>query len=353
MRLPVSRAAALSLVTLVAACGGGDDNHLSAGLPPAPQALLGPAGDYPVVIGQPFVVDGVTYTPQDKLNYDQVGYAGVADGEGVTISHRTLPLPSYAEVTSLETGRTILVRVTRRGPMTGARLIDLSPAAAAQLGAKPGVTPIRIRRVNPPEQERAMLRAGGQAPARMDTPKGLVAVLVKKLQSEAGAPLAAASPLATPKSYAAPKPVAVAKRTGGKAPARRAGYGPDEVSSVPPSPQEAYSGPEPADEDAPASVMQPSPISEPAARPAAVAPPAPAPQRAAPIPRGAIVIQVGAFSNRDTAVGIAEAVGGRVSTVGNLFRVRIGPFRSEWSAGQSLAKIKAAGYSDARIQHAD
>lgn len=352
MRLPVSRAAALSLVTLVAACGGGDETRVSAGLPPAPQALLGPAGDYPVVIGAPFVVDGVTYTPQDKLNYDQVGYAGVGEGEGVTIAHRTLPLPSYAEVTSLETGRTILVRVMRRGPMSGARLIDLSPAAAAQLGARPGVTPIRIRRVNPPEQERAMLRAGGQAPARMDTPKGLVAVLVKKLQGESAVPLGMAKPAAAPK-FAAAKPIAVTKRPGGKASPRRVGYGPDDVSSVPPSPQEAYTGPEPAEEDAPAPVMQAASIAEPAQE----ASPPPRPVRAAaasaPIPRGAIVIQVGAYSNRDTATSIAEAVGGRVSTVGNLFRVRVGPFRSEWAAGQSLAKVRAAGYSDARIQHAD
>src|SRR3546814_10508243 len=48
--------------------------------------------------------------------------------------HKTLPLPSYVEVTALDTGRTILVRVNDRGPMVTDRLIGLSRGAAEQLG---------------------------------------------------------------------------------------------------------------------------------------------------------------------------------------------------------------------------
>ncbi|KAJ8138707.1 hypothetical protein OY671_008080, partial [Metschnikowia pulcherrima] len=57
----------------------------------------GPAGDYPMVSGAPFMVDGVTYTPADTMNYDAVGYAGEDGGEGISGAHRTSPSPSYVE----------------------------------------------------------------------------------------------------------------------------------------------------------------------------------------------------------------------------------------------------------------
>jgi rare lipoprotein A len=113
-----------------------------------------------------------------------VGYASVGTEGGSTISaaHHTLPVPSYAEVTDINTGRTILVRVERRGPMDSAHAIELSPGAAAQLGVSAGSnTPVRVRRVNPAEAERAMLRSGNPAPERMATPKPLLNVLQRKL----------------------------------------------------------------------------------------------------------------------------------------------------------------------------
>src|SRR3546814_14826735 len=82
--------------------------------------------DYPVKIWRPYHIGGVTYTPVDAPDYDEVGYASwyggahkgkpTANGErfrpeGISAAHKTLPLPSYVEVTSLETGRTILVRI--------------------------------------------------------------------------------------------------------------------------------------------------------------------------------------------------------------------------------------------------
>src|SRR5690606_19773656 len=121
-------------------------------------------------------------TPEDVLNYDEVGFvaADAAGGSGVTGSHHTLPLPSYVEVTSLETGRTLLVRLERRGPMDGHELIALSPGALGQLAADAG-TPVRVRRVNPPEDQRALLRLGHEAAPRLDTPMTLVEVLKRKL----------------------------------------------------------------------------------------------------------------------------------------------------------------------------
>ena len=115
MRLPVNRTWPLAAAILLTACGGG------ASIKNVPQqAANGPAADYPVVLGDPFTVDGKTFTPVDSLNYDAVGLAvaGSDGGGAISAAHRTLPLPSYAEVTSLGTGRTILVRIERRGPMT-------------------------------------------------------------------------------------------------------------------------------------------------------------------------------------------------------------------------------------------
>jgi rare lipoprotein A len=51
-----------------------------------------------------------------------------------TAAHRTLPLPTYARVTNLDNGKSLVVRVNDRGPFHSERIIDLSWAAAARLG---------------------------------------------------------------------------------------------------------------------------------------------------------------------------------------------------------------------------
>jgi len=56
------------------------------------------------------------------------------DMYAMTAAHKTLPLPSYVEVTNLNNGRKIIVKVNDRGPFHGNRLIDLSYSAATQLG---------------------------------------------------------------------------------------------------------------------------------------------------------------------------------------------------------------------------
>ncbi len=302
MKSIVNRAATLSLISLLAACGGSGHERAALASAPLDPQRTGPAADYPMVLGQPYVVDGVSYTPVDQMNYDATGYAGIGSGEGVSIAHRTLPMPSYAEVTSLLTGRTILVRVTQRGPMTNARLIELSPAAAAQLGATSDHTPIRIRRVNPPEQERAMLRSGGQAPARMDTPMSLANVLRRKLD-----PNFVAGPAAAPSPW---------------------------PSSTSPA-------------------VQPSAVTTPVKAPVKAAANVPAKAPATTSLKGSQVVQVGAFSSNASASAVAKKVGGTVAQSGNLFRVRMGPFPSRGEAAAALAKARAAGYSDARIQRAD
>jgi rare lipoprotein A len=281
-----------ALIFLASCSGTGNRAELA---PPLP--TTGPGADYPVVLGAPFTIDGITYTPADKLNYDEVGYAiaGTDGGEGVTLAHRTLPLPSYVEVTSLDTGRTILVRAERRGPMSGDALVELSPGAVAQLGLDPGVrSPVRVRRVNPPEIERAALRRGESAPARMATPKSLLGVLQRKLERTG-----AAHPLVAPSQSSAPPP---------------------------------------------SSAAAPEPRAEPSA-PAAASP--------RQVAMDAHIVQVGAFAVRANAEATAAKVGGRIEKSGNLWLVRMGPYVARSDVARALAKARAAGYSDARIQRAD
>jgi rare lipoprotein A len=67
----------------------------------------------------------------------------------------------------------------------------------------------------------------------------------------------------------------------------------------------------------------------------------------------AFAVQVAAFSTQDRAGGVAGKLGGHVSAAGRYWRVRLGPFPTRADAAAALAKAKAAGYSDARIQRVD
>lgn len=212
VRLPTLIAAPLLAIALLGAS------------PPPPADRMGPAGDYPVTLGDPFTVDGQTYTPLDTMNYDAVGYAAETEGAGVAGGHRTLPYPSYVEVTALDSGKTALVRIDRRGPMTGDGLIELTPMARAQLGLAPGQrAAVRVRRVNPPEPERALLRTGQQVPARMDTPPGLLAALKRKLGIAPAAPALVDLPPSLPPPKPLP-PKVVAQHPAPSAPATAARY---------------------------------------------------------------------------------------------------------------------------------
>ena len=159
-------AGAAAAILMLSACAGGN---------------FRPVSDSPVRIGKPYAVRGTTYVPAAAAAYDVVGYASwygsesgnrTANGEKfrpgwVTAAHTTLPLPTYVEVTALDTGRRIVVRVNDRGPFAGGgRIIDLSRGAAEQLGMKAqGHAPVRVRRVEPSEKDRERLRKGKPAAA--------------------------------------------------------------------------------------------------------------------------------------------------------------------------------------------
>jgi rare lipoprotein A len=123
---------------------------------------IGPGGIYK--IGDPYAINGVTYVPRVEPDYDEAGIASwygtefhgkrTANGEiydmnDVTAAHKTLPLPSYARVTNLENGRSIVVRINDRGPFVQGRVIDLSRRSAQLLGMdRQGTAKVRVKVMN-------------------------------------------------------------------------------------------------------------------------------------------------------------------------------------------------------------
>ncbi len=102
-------------------------------------------------VGNPYNLDNNTYTPYEDYTYKAEGMASwygnefagqkTANGETFnnsyfTAAHKTLPMPSVAKVTNLENGKSTYVRINDRGPFTKSRLIDVSEAAAQELGFK-------------------------------------------------------------------------------------------------------------------------------------------------------------------------------------------------------------------------
>ena len=76
----------------------------------------------------------------------------------MTAAHPTLPIPSYARVTSLETGRQVIVKVNDRGPFLSNRIIDLSYTAAFKLGyLNKGSGQVQVELLLPDEIERINL----------------------------------------------------------------------------------------------------------------------------------------------------------------------------------------------------
>ena len=64
---------------------------------------------------------------------------------------------------------------------------------------------------------------------------------------------------------------------------------------------------------------------------------------------GNFMVQAATFSTEERATRAAATLGGVVTPSGNFFRVRTGPFTTRNAAEASLANVRAAGYSDARI----
>lgn len=78
----------------------------------------------------------------------------VFDMNGLTAAHRTLPFGTRVRVTSFDNGRSVEVRINDRGPFARGRVIDLSYAAAQQLGAvRAGIFRVGVTVIKPSERD--------------------------------------------------------------------------------------------------------------------------------------------------------------------------------------------------------
>ncbi len=122
-----------------------------------------PKGGGREMIGKPYKVKGKWYAPKEDKAYDKTGLASwygsafhgrlTANGEiydqySLSAAHPTFPLPSYARVTNLQTGSSLIVRVNDRGPYHPGRIIDISDKAADMLDMRHhGTAKVRVQYV--------------------------------------------------------------------------------------------------------------------------------------------------------------------------------------------------------------
>jgi rare lipoprotein A len=307
----------IGLVVGLAACAG----HRS-----TPSAANRGQGTYKV--GDPYEIDGVWYYPHEDWSYDQTGIASwygedfhgkfTANGEifdlnALTAAHKTLPMPCVVQVTNLENGRSIQLRVNDRGPYVAGRIIDVSRRAAQLLGFEAqGTAKVRVKLLVPQSIEVASLARhnGGALPPNPAYAAPVAPVLAQTLQPAPDTRVAAAEPQPAPPPAPAPQPAPVA------------------------------AAPAPA----------PAPVPAAAPMPAALV-------TVVPVKPSQIYIQAGAFAvpgnaqkvkSRLDGLGTVNVTGATVNGV-QIYRVRLGPIGSVDEADKLLDRVLATGISEARI----
>ena len=286
-------------------------------------AAAPPAAAPRYVVGEGYQLGGVWSYPREDFQLIQTGLASVAadaragrrtangeihDPAQLTAAHRTLQLPAILQVTNLENGLQIELRVNDRGPASPGRVLELSRRAGELLGVARGATP----------QIRIEVQAG---PSR--------ALAASLPQPEASRLEIAAAPVAgVQREDLAPPPGAVQAarlREARPLPGQRA-----------------------------TAVASAAPIAPPARMPERVTRTTPAP--------GRLFVEGATFTRRDMADRQAarlSGLGARVEQIGSAgrgrnaasatFRVRIGPLSSVAAADRALEQSLRAGVSEARI----
>ena len=283
-----------------------------------------PNGNGVYKIGEPYEQEGLWYYPREQPEYDETGIASwyggdfhgrrtangeVFDANGLTAAHPTLPMPVNVQVTNLENGKSLVLRVNDRGPFKHGRIIDVSQHAAQLLGFYgKGTAKVRVTYL-------ARADEPGGAPVDSTTATAVAAAPTAAVQVASLDPVAAA-PATTP------------------APA------PQPVLQDPPPPDVPSPSPEKLDAKLEAKADTPPVVTT------------------VPVPAAThLYVQVGAFSIKENA----ERLKNRLSTAGNLtissidrkghtlYRVRVGPFDDVSTADSALAQINGLGSSDAKI----
>lgn len=152
----------------LAGCGGSPKRGIDLGDVPGAKPRAEPKARYGNM--KSYVVFGKTYYPKStSRGHVERGIASwygpkfhgkkTSSGERYdmhqwTAAHKTLPLPTYALVTNLENGRNLIVKVNDRGPFVGDRIIDLSYAAAKELGVdQKGTAMVEVTSIDPRDHD--------------------------------------------------------------------------------------------------------------------------------------------------------------------------------------------------------
>ena len=318
----------LLLALVLSGCGGGKQGSVRisdiAGAEPRvePKARAGNMRSY--------VVFGNTYYPKSSSrNHVETGIASwygrkfhgrkTSSGERydmhrMTAAHKTLPLPTYALVSNLENGRHLIVRINDRGPFVGDRIIDLSYAAAKQLGMhKQGTARVRVTSIDPRDH-------GGKVPKTLR-------IAEAELGRRRASP-AASTPRPVRSTPDASAPTLAARRMRGDSP-----------SSATPAMARG-------DADF---VQAAAPARRPSAQPAVAS-------------SDGYFLQVGAFGARANAERLRRRLGEALSAPvsiadddarsdggGGLFRVRVGPLESRADAERLAGELAAIGVGRALL----
>ena len=97
-----------------------------------------------------YVERGVASWYGTKFHGQRTSSGETYDMYAMTAAHKSLPLPTYARVTNLRNGRSVVVKINDRGPFVGNRIIDLSYTAAAKLGIlADGTGLVEVRALDP------------------------------------------------------------------------------------------------------------------------------------------------------------------------------------------------------------
>jgi rare lipoprotein A len=141
---------------------------------------------------RPYVVFGKSYTPMtDEQPFVQRGQGSwygkkfhgqktssgeIYDMYKMTAAHPTLPIPSYARVTNIASGKQVIVRINDRGPFHAGRIVDLSYTAAVKLGLlQSGSQQVQVERLLPNGAAERLATTRRNAPEADPAPGGLLA----------------------------------------------------------------------------------------------------------------------------------------------------------------------------------
>ncbi len=156
-----------------------------------PYVALG-RGYSPLTDDRPLVQRGLASWYGRQFHGNRTSTGEIYDMFAMSAAHPTMPLPSYARVTNLRNGATVVVRVNDRGPFRDGRVIDLSYAAATRLGiASTGTGEVEVRRIT----HREIVGSGAPAVAAAPTAAGPTSATASPppLPATAEPPVAASS----------------------------------------------------------------------------------------------------------------------------------------------------------------